>query len=576
MVGAFLYLSACSLRNRVRQRLRRLREPRYVIGLAAGLAYFYLFLFRRSPRNAGMASSVSPLGLLAVPAQVVGSVALFVVAAIAWILPGVGKPISFTRAEVQFLFQAPVTRRELLHYKLLRSQIGMVFSSVIFTLFMRPSSLAHGWMISVGVWLLMIVVGLHFTGVALSRMSVGQHGRSGIARQWLPIVIVLGSVGILGETLLRNSATLAAALESGEGLMAELLRIATSGAAGVVLWPFRALVRLPLSSTSPEFWQALPPVLLMVALNYVWVLRSDAAFEEASAAHAEKRAGERTAQKPVARGSTATPFRLALEGPPETAILWKNLILLGRYLSLRTLLRLIPLVIVFAFLAHGEGRAATIANFVAAISLPTAVMLLFLGPQMIRNDLRQDLGNLALLKTWPVRGAALIRGEVLAPTVVMSVLFWLLLLTGALLSRSISPSVRVAPVILENRWSFVAAAALVAPAILLSQTVILNGMAVLFPAWSATGESRARGIAAMGQRMLMLAAIMLTLGIALLPGAIVAGVVAFVVYTLTRTLLIVLPALLFTAFVVAESWLIIEALGRVLERTDVAAIDAME
>ena len=51
MVGAFLYLTACSFKNRLRRRLQRLREPRYVIGLLVGLAYFYVVFFRRSGRG---------------------------------------------------------------------------------------------------------------------------------------------------------------------------------------------------------------------------------------------------------------------------------------------------------------------------------------------------------------------------------------------------------------------------------------------------------------------------------------------------------------------------------------------
>ena len=65
--------------------------------------------------------------------------------------------------------------------------------------------------------------------------------------------------------------------------------------------------------------------LAILAANYVWVLRSDAAFEEASAAHAEKRASE--SRRPGGRQRRGrTPFTLAAAGPPETAVLWKNLI----------------------------------------------------------------------------------------------------------------------------------------------------------------------------------------------------------------------------------------------------------
>jgi hypothetical protein len=97
-------------------------------------------------------------------------------------------------------------------------------------------------------------------------------------------------------------------------------------------------------------------------------------------------------------------------------------------------------------------------------------------------------------------------------------------------------------------------------------------MAVLFPAWVVVGSSRARGIDAMGQRMLMLAGILLTLVAALLPGALVAGLVGLLVYAVTGIVPVVLPALVLAGVVIGECWLAIEGLGRVLDRTDVGAL----
>ena len=82
----------------------------------------------------------------------------------------------------------------------------------------------------------------------------------------------------------------------------------------------------------PAFLRALPWGLLILAVNYIWVVHSDARFEEASAEFADKiadiRKGKRVSQrkqKPV----RPAPFTLSLEGRAEIAILWKNLILLG-------------------------------------------------------------------------------------------------------------------------------------------------------------------------------------------------------------------------------------------------------
>ena len=117
---------------------------------------------------------------------------------------------------------------------------------------------------------------------------------------------------------------------------------------------------------------------------------------------------------------------------------------------------------------------------------------------------------------------------------------------------------------------------MLAPPIILSQTVVQNGLAVMFPAWVSIGSSRARGIDAMGQRLLLMAANLLALLLAALPGAMVGGAVAFAAWFLTGTIPIVIPALLAAIVVLVECWAATELLGRVLDRTDVTAIDAAE
>jgi hypothetical protein len=426
----------------------------------------------------------------------------------------------------------------------------------------------------VGLWLIFMTVRLHLTGVALSRSSLAQHGRSGIWRQWVPLVIVFGAAGVLVETLVQGWSVLSAKADPG-AVFVELERMGTTGAAGIVLWPFRTLTGLPLASSPAQFLSALPWALLLIALNYAWVLRSDASFEEASAENAERRALEKASPRAVARGSTGTPFRLGLVGPPETAILWKNLILLGRYVSARTMLRLLPIVIGLGFVAQASGRGRLV-TALAGMCIWLAAMLILMGPQMMRNDLRQDLAHLDMLKTWPVAGAAIVRGEVLAPAIVMSGITWLLLLLGATLGSDLIAHVGdVRPQLLDV-VSYTAAAAILAPVIILAQTVVLNGIAVIFPSWASLGTSRARGIDAMGQRLLMMAGILVTLVLSLVPGAAVAALLMGLVYWLTGTLLVVLPALLVAFVVVAECWVATELLGRVLDRTDVTAIDPVE
>src|SRR5439155_15157334 len=132
---------------------------------------------------------------------------------------------------------------------------------------------------------------------------------------------------VLGFTVARDWAHLVS-LQSPREVFHEVEVLMSTGAAGLVLWPFRAMARVPLAQTAAQFWAALPAALLITAANYVWVVNADASFEEASAENAEKAVAQlaaRSAPAPRVRaGASPTPFTLSLAGRPEMAILWKN------------------------------------------------------------------------------------------------------------------------------------------------------------------------------------------------------------------------------------------------------------
>jgi hypothetical protein len=260
-----------------------------------------------------------------------------------------------------------------------------------------------------------------------------------------------------------------------------------------------------------------------------------------------------------------TPFVLSLDGPAETAIFWKNLILLGRYASLRTLIRFVPLFFVLAVVLPKGGRAGGASAALAALCIVIFALTVLLGPLMARNDLRQDLTNLALMKTWPIRGAALVRGEVMAPAALLTAIAWLCSL-GAL--------VFAANIRLDR--SFVAAAALIAPGIILLELLVQNAIAVTWPSWVVTGTNRVRGIDVMGQRMILMLALLAVLLVAVLPAAIVAVASGAAIYYLTGTVTVLLPAIVATIVLFGEALLASEMIGKLLDRTDISAVDASD
>src|SRR5438477_3607906 len=109
MLIASLYILACSTKNRVLVRLRRLREPRYMLGAIAGAAYMYFAVFARitgsrARRSGRGGPAISEAILRAAPP--IGGVGLLAYALVAWILPSSSSMLDFSEAETQFLFPA--------------------------------------------------------------------------------------------------------------------------------------------------------------------------------------------------------------------------------------------------------------------------------------------------------------------------------------------------------------------------------------------------------------------------------------------------------------------------------------
>ena len=50
MLSALFYLKSTALKNRLRQFVRRLREPKYLVGAIVGAAYVWFFFLRRFMR----------------------------------------------------------------------------------------------------------------------------------------------------------------------------------------------------------------------------------------------------------------------------------------------------------------------------------------------------------------------------------------------------------------------------------------------------------------------------------------------------------------------------------------------
>ena len=108
-----------------------------------------------------------------------------------------------------------------------------------------------------------------------------------------------------------------------------------------------------------------------------------------------------------------------------------------------------------------RGASASLGVF-AMIAAPA--MSTLLGPLILRIDLRQDLQHLEVLKTWPVRAAALVRARCSGRRPLLSAIVWVLTVMALYLSAAVFS---LASLVL--RASVAAAVCLVAPALIAAQ-----------------------------------------------------------------------------------------------------------
>jgi ABC-2 type transport system permease protein len=577
MFSASLYIIVCSARNRILVRLRRLREPRYLIGAIVGAAYIYFSFFarfratgrsaRRRPRASDFPESIA--GLFALLPQL-GAVALLVVAAAAWVVPVDSGLLEFSDPEMQFLFPAPVSRRQLLIHRMLRSQLGILFGALVIGA-VSPGALGLSRLrLSIAVWLLMVTGKIYFTGVTLARARLGAGGARTRRVAWLPI-------GVLALALAVVAGAIAGEWQKAPptGAMDGLLvigRASQSPAAHIVLLPFVALAQ-PLFSEWPlAYLVALGWALAVTCAIGTWVLLSDEAFQEAVSDVAERRS-----QEPAKKGEPTYRVRsggwtLAPIGRPEMAFAWKAATQTVRMVDRGTLTRTAVILFFLTVAAATMGRANGLASMLGAFSFAGTAFAIVLAPQVLRIDMRQDLRHLDLLKTWPVKASAIVRGELIWPGVASTAAAWTMIAISTFLSTTMLTNVNAG-----WRIGGGAALAILAPAMVFSQLTIHNAVALVFPAWVPLGNQRPRGLDAMGQRLIMLGGTWLLLTISLLPGAIAGGIVWFALRRFIGAGVALVPAALVCAVIVAmEVLLATEAIGPAYERLDAMAVERPE
>jgi Putative ABC exporter len=573
MIGATLYIMRCSAKNRLRRRLRRLREPRYFLGAAVGAAYLFFAFFGRM-RAGGTASrrrggpSGNLLALLGPTGPALAGLALLVAAGASWMMPFSSGLLDFTQAETAFLFPAPVSRRGLVFYRLLRSQWAVFFAALIMALTYPLASMAARILALFSLWLILMTCRVFFTAVTLTRGRLRQGSAQNRRVAWVPLMLTAGALTVVAASVaarlwLQPVPTLDAGFRV-------VRTVALNGLPHTVLLPFIALMRPLFVDSVVQFLRVLPASVAVYAVCVAWLLRADAAFEAVDDGSVEKHLS-RPAKKTTAYQSRAVSWTLPLTGRAETAFFWKGALQTFRIVDRRVLLRFLLVVGWMTVAVAVFGRARGFAQGLGLFGAFGAAFAALIGPQILRLDLRQDLQHLELLKTWPVPPAAVVRGEMLWPASVITCVAWglgavALFLSAAAFSEATLPW-RLAPGL---------AGMILAPALVSAQYTIHNATALIFPAWIPLGGGRPRGVDAMGQRLIMLGATWLLLLLALMPGVVIGGMLWVAFQRFTGPWILIPGAAICALIVILEVLVATEALGPAYERLDLTSVERGE
>lgn len=570
-----MWLSAVSFRNRMVVRLRRLRDPKYLIGFIAALVYFWFMFLRRIAASHGFAALQNQQFSL-IRAEL-GAIVVLVIMLLAWLLPTGSGGLEFSPAEIQFLFPAPLARWQMLLYnKLLRTQPQIIGTCLVGTI------AGFGGRMFIGLWLSYTALNVYFTFVAFARVRLQQLHVNFFVR----LIVVGGAFAALVSYLLRHL-SLQQLRDAGEtftrsGKMISIGGVFDSTLMKTLLFLPRQYVQTAAPSSLASFALASTVVAAMGVLFFFLAVRLDVAFEEASVIYSAKRAeraerrNERNLGTVVSVRRMPPLFTMRETGIPEVAIVWKNLIAATRTSVVWTLIVLAVFVsaIAGALRMHDPAGYTTI----GAMMLCFALFFPIMGTGLITADFRTDLARLDILKSFPISGERLLVAELAAPLVIISIVETILVMMGAVLvhlgaGRAGGVLQTVATPEMVVIWLLA-----IIP-ICATQLLIRNGAAVLFPAWALRSKYEPRGFAVTGQRIILLLGILFINALALLPPLVVlAGMflIGSKLMGLQGPMFLAVIALPPIATLLGELWIVARMIGARYDSLDISNdIDAI-
>jgi hypothetical protein len=524
---ALVFLTAHTIRNRVRVQLSRLKNVRYLLGLAFIVFYFAMILRPdRLMRMSRGAETGFPSAVISDVAAGIGALFILLLGAWWWGFGARLNAIAVSPAEAQLLIPGPISRTRLLVYKLARSQLGILFSAALLALFTVRRGGGAGYAIARGLAYFFVLSTLSLHKVAATLTRAGTRAPDAIrgTRKWTTVAVVAAIVLVPVILTVRQAVAIFPTELSFESVLGAISAALAAPPLRWLLAPVRALIA-PLTASAPGEWTRTLPIAAAIMLIHVpWILATRSPIEESAIATGARRERIRAAVRAARRGggrgdpgallramrdadrdrpATVRPMWIKLppHGPAWVAVVWKNLVPLARGLRWTTaLLMLLLAVALGAFIIYIQVRGGRpldramrdTRNIIAVVCLVIAFASVLVGPLYSRNDFRGDLPYLRLLRTFPLTSAELVGAEVAAASTALLVGQVPMLLVASLLPTVPSFGTRTVLFLLA------------VPTVLVLDVLgvaVRNAIALAFPGWVKLGGD-AGGVESVGYNVL--------------------------------------------------------------------------
>ncbi len=415
MKSALWLLVFLGVRARYRRLLRGLRTVRGILLILVGALFFTLVAI--GPYLSGGVAPGPDIPHENLPLQRFGPAGLLAFCLLSVFGSTKYRGVYFSPAEVDFLFPAPFTRRELIAYRLLTILFHVVLGVLFLGAFLSRYVGGY-WHTVAGLFLVFGFINLLQIAVSLVAGTLEERV---VARGRL---FAAGVLGIVAVTVFIGSS---AAVRDGKLLHDVLREWLGSPAVGWALLPLKTFSETLAAPDIPRFlaWGT-GALLVDLALVFV-VLRLDVDYTEASLETSRRVHARLDAMRRGGRIITSSrKLRLSLPLPPRWggagSLAWRQAQEMVRDMPGAFYLVLALAVgVVLPLFLFGEVHDVRAGHLLQTFTIVT-IMLPLLLSNWFRFDFRGDHDRMEILRGLPLGAVALSIGQLLVPTLILSVL----------------------------------------------------------------------------------------------------------------------------------------------------------